>query len=61
MHRYLGEWYEPPSAQEGDHKSTLAEQQSAAKASCWTVAAIYGGFAIVSGVGMGYHAFKSRR
>ena len=60
--RYLGEWYVPPKDQDDkEHLTTFAQQQSTASTSCWTVAAIYAALAVISGVGMCYHAMKAKR
>ncbi|KAK9905107.1 hypothetical protein WJX75_009725 [Coccomyxa subellipsoidea] len=56
-YQYLGEWYD---TSEPDHPS-YQEQRAAAMHNCWTVAAIYGGIAVLCAGGTCYHSFKAKR
>ena len=55
--RYLGEWYE---TSEPDHPS-YEEQKENAMNMCWTVAGVYGAFAVASALGMCYYSIKAKR
>ncbi|KAK9832511.1 hypothetical protein WJX81_003536 [Elliptochloris bilobata] len=56
-YQYLGEWYDTA---EPNHPS-YEEQRDNALNMCWTVAAVYGGFAVASALGMCYYSFKAKR
>lgn len=55
--RYLGEWFD---TSEPDF-APYTEQREKAMNMCWTVAGVYGGFAVASALGMCYYSFKAKR
>ena len=56
-HRYLGEWFDTSEPDFAPYE----EQRDKAMNMCWTVAGVYGGFALASALGMCYYNFKAKR